>query len=567
MPRLQEFCALSHQILQRATLGDLRLDFMRKVAQVIREYSACDAVELHLIERRKYYRCRLSTDGVAPESVFDIEPLDKFDAPPPESPAAADADRQWLRREMLRGHFQPGKPPFTAAGSFWTNDTAAPVVLSLSHEAGSRSLNLGGEYRSLAVFPLLANNHERIGLLELDSRPPGFFSAEDIEFYESLAQMLGVATAHRRAQVEVRERVKELTCLYRIAQVAERTGEPLNQILQAVVALLPPAWLYPEIAMARIIIDEQTYATPGFRDTPLKQSAEIYVHGVRRGAVEVVYAEPRSELDEGPFLKEERDLIEAVAGELEVIIERGQAAQERAKLEEQLRHADRLATIGQLSAGVAHELNEPLGNILGFAQLAQKCPGLPAQADQDLQKIVNASLHAREIIRKLMIFARQMPQQKTSINLNQVVGNGLSFLEARLAKGRITVVQRLAPNLPEVVADPSQVAQVLINLVVNAMQAMPEGGVLTVETQAAAHAVRLIVEDTGIGMSEEVLQQVFVPFFTTKEVGQGTGLGLSVVHGIVTAHGGTIKVASQAGQGSRFEVELPAPKPPEHKTS
>jgi len=298
-----------------------------------------------------------------------------------------------------------------------------------------------------------------------------------------------------------------------------------------------------------------------FQDGRHQQTADIVVTGERRGVVEVVYKEERPELDEGPFLKEERNLIDAVARELALIIERKKAEEDKIKLQEQLRHADRLATIGQLSAGIAHELNEPLGNILGFAELAKQASGLPQQAEQDLQKIVKASLYAREIIRELMLFARQMPQQNSHVDLNQIVAEALSFFEARFAKEGIKLVRALAADLPAIVADASQLTQVLVNLVVKAIQAMPTGGTLTVQTFADENHVALIVEDTGIGMSEEVMKQIFVPFFTTKGVGQGTGLGLPVVHGIVSSHGGSIQVQSKAGHGARFEIRLPVAKP------
>jgi signal transduction histidine kinase len=202
-------------------------------------------------------------------------------------------------------------------------------------------------------------------------------------------------------------------------------------------------------------------------------------------------------------------------------------------------------------------LNEPLGSILGFAQLAKKCPDLPQQAEQDVEKIVTASLYAREVIKKLMVFGRQMPPKKTQVNLNQVIEEGFYFLEGRCVKGGIKVVRKLAPDLPEITADSAQLNQILVNLVVNAIQAMPGGGSLMVSTGASESSVALIVEDTGAGMSEEVLEKIFLPFFTTKDVDEGTGLGLAVVHGIVTAHGGSIDVESQPGHGTRFEIRLP----------
>ena len=225
--------------------------------------------------------------------------------------------------------------------------------------------------------------------------------------------------------------MKELTCLYGIARVAAESELSLEEILQKIVDLLPPAWLYPEYASARIVVSANTYMSPGFREGVQKQSAEIIARGQPRGVVEVGYVQKMPERDEGPFLKEERSLIDTIVHEVAIVIERREAEEEKAKLQDQLRHADRLATIGQLAAGVAHELNEPLGSILGFAQLAAKCPELPDQARKDIDKIAAASLHAREVIRKLVLFARQAPPARSGINLNSIVEEGVSFFESR----------------------------------------------------------------------------------------------------------------------------------------
>ena len=357
----------------------------------------------------------------------------------------------------------------------------------------------------------------------------------------------------------LRERVKELTCLYGIAQIAGQPGVSLDEILQGIVELLPPAWQYPEITSARITFDGASYTSPEPCDSPHKQTADIIINGVSRGTIEMIYSEQRPRADEGPFLKEERNLINAVAKQVALTVERRQAEEDKLKLHAQLRHADRLATIGMLAAGVAHELNEPLGNILGFAQLANKCPKVPASAKHDIEKIESASLQAREIIKKLLVFARQRPPKKTLINLNQVVQDSFYFFSARCAKEGIELVQALSPNLPEIVADPALLNQVLVNLVVNASQSMSGagGGTITVRTRSCNDKIYLTVEDTGPGISKDILEKIFVPFFTTKDIGEGTGLGLSVVHGIITAHGGTINVDSKVGCGTRFEIRLP----------
>jgi len=375
---------------------------------------------------------------------------------------------------------------------------------------------------------------------------------------ERIAILLGITLAHRRTQATLVERVKELTCLHGIARAAGRNEVELPAILGEVVTLLPPAWRYPEATCARIVLDGRTYATPGFETACASQSAAIIVRGHKRGKVEVAYVAPRPLADEGPFLREERALIDSVAHELSSLVERRTSTEERARLQDQLRHADRLATIGQLSAGVAHELNEPLASMLGFAQLCRKHAGLPAAAVADLDKIISATLHAREIVKKLMLFARERPSVREPVDPERILNEAISFVESRARKAGIEIQRRVEPDLPEILADPNQLVQVLVNLAVNAIQAMPDGGRLIVEAYTENGDVVLAVEDQGIGMAREVAERVFEPFFTTKGVGEGTGLGLSVVHGIVTAHGGSMRVQSAAGEGSRFEAHLPS---------
>lgn len=358
-------------------------------------------------------------------------------------------------------------------------------------------------------------------------------------------------------KLALRERIKELTCLYDIAQIAGQPDKSLEEILQGIVEILPSAWQYPETTSARLVLRGVSYTTGDSPANCQKQSADIFVNGKPRGFIEIGYAEQKPELDEGPFLKEERSLLNEIARQTALIIERRQVEEDKLKLHDQLRHADRLATIGMLAAGVAHELNEPLGNILGFAQLAKKCAKVPASAKQDIEKIETASLQAREIIQKLLVFARQVPPEKKQVNLNEVVETGLYFIKARCAKQGVELICNLCQNLPGIIADPVQLNQVLVNLVVNSLQSMSGAGRITVETQLYDHNVYLVVEDTGPGMDKEVLDKIFVPFFTTKDIGQGTGLGLPVVHGIVAAHGGTINIESKIGKGTRFEIQLP----------
>jgi len=359
--------------------------------------------------------------------------------------------------------------------------------------------------------------------------------------------------------MELRERIKELTCLYKISELSRQPDISLKKIIQGVVELLPPAWRYPEKTCAKIVFDGISYASPNFHQSDSRLSANIVIAGETRGMVEV-YSDRDSDFKKSVFLKEERNLIDTIAVQITLIIEHKEAEKEKAKLNEQLRHADRLATIGTLASGVAHEINEPLANILGFAQLVKKCPDLPEVVKDDVEKIEKASLRAREIVKKLLFFARQEPPKKTAVNLNKIVEDGLYLYRGLCARRDIELVSCLCEQTPELIADPAQLHQVLVNLVVNAIDAIPRQGKITIKTSYRDDYALLSVEDTGAGMKEDVLKQIFVPFFTTKDVGHGTGLGLPVVYGLITAHNGSIDVESEPGGGTKFEIRIPTGK-------
>ena len=552
-----DFHNLSHQVLLSSNSGVLRINFIQEVVKMLLDFSGCDAIELWI--KKENNRNHIEIASISNDS-FRFETKSFFHKEKGKifHENNHDSELKILCGEIFLGHYDPTMPFFTENGSFWTNNADKPFNFSI--ESGVKLYNdeliISGSFKSLALIPLLVSK-ENIGLLQLKSIQYDFFSKEEIQLYEGIAPTLGVALMNQFAQVALDERVKELTCLYGIAKIAEQFDSSLDEILQSVVNLLPPAWQYPEITCGRIILDGRSFSTQNFQESQDKQTANIIVDGKRRGFIEVAYLEEMLKLDEGPFLKEERSLIDTIAEQVTLIVKQKQAAEEREKLQMQLRHADRLATIGKLAAGVAHEINEPLGNILGFAQLAVKCTELPKQTEQDLNKIIAVALQAREIIKKLMIFASQKQPEKTVVNINTVVNDGLSFLESRCTKEGIELVRLLSPDIPDIVADPSQLHQVLTNLVINSLQAMPHGGRLTIRTEVSESHVSLIVKDTGIGMSDDVKKQMFIPFFTTKDIGQGTGIGLPVVHGIITSHGGSIKVESELGKGTRFEIQLP----------
>ena len=536
---IKDFYRVSHNILLFSNKKISLEVFLREAFKILYNVLECGFIELWFKNKHNRFYSSFNSQ-VKPRMKFEsIIKNQKFNF---EKKYSNNKELAVLCDNIMSGNVSINNKNFTKTGSYFSND--------VKYNVGKTNIN------SLAIITII-RNFRKEGLLIILCTRKNHFNYEKVELFENIAQSLGIALNHLNIQSNLNDRVKELTCLYGIARVAEKSELSLEKIFQKIVELLPPAWQYPKLATARIALDSKYYMTPNFVITSQKQSSNIIINGIKRGFVEVAYPKQSLEFDDDPFFKEEKDLIDVVAREIAIIVERRFIENEKEKLQNQLRHADRLATIGQLSAGVAHELNEPLSNILGFAQLIQKNDNLNKQEKDDIKGIITASLQAREIIKKLMLFARQMPPQKAKVNINQVVKNSMFFLLTRCSTSGIEVKQLLSKDIKEIVADSSQLNQVLVNLVVNAIQAMPNGGRLTIKTKSSNNHISIIVEDTGIGMSDEVLKQIFIPFFTTKDITEGTGLGLPVVHGIVSAHNGSIKVESKVDVGSKFEVVLP----------
>jgi len=225
--------------------------------------------------------------------------------------------------------------------------------------------------------------------------------------------------------------------------------------------------------------------------------------------------------------------------------------------QEQLIQSEKLASIGQLAAGVAHELNNPISVMLGFSQAILRKLSEDDQLRKPLATIEREGLRCKGIIQNLLDFARRNKPSLQPIDVNQVLEASCVLIEHQMSLDNVVITKGYAPNLPQVLADPNQLQQVFVNIIQNAYQAMPEGGTLRLTTRGLGNEVQIIFSDTGVGISPENIKRIFDPFFTTKEVGQGTGLGLSVSYGIVEQHGGTIEVESKVGVGTTFIIKLP----------
>ena len=231
----------------------------------------------------------------------------------------------------------------------------------------------------------------------------------------------------------------------------------------------------------------------------------------------------------------------------------------RKKMEQQLLQADRLASLGELSAGVAHEVNNPLGMILGYTQLLLRNETENTQDFHDLKIIEKHARNCKAIVEDLLKFARNAETKKGVLQVNDLLREVISVVEHQFKLDNVTIDTKLDGSIPELCADGEKLKQVFMNLLMNAKQAMAGQGQIRISTaqHSSRNQVTIVVADTGTGIPPEVLEKVFDPFFTTKPTGEGTGLGLSVSYGIIKDHHGEIEVQSTPGKGSTFTVTFP----------
>jgi signal transduction histidine kinase/CheY-like chemotaxis protein len=225
----------------------------------------------------------------------------------------------------------------------------------------------------------------------------------------------------------------------------------------------------------------------------------------------------------------------------------------------QLIHSEKLSAVGEFVAGVAHELNNPLTSLIGFAELVQMSD-VDDKVRSSLKRISNSAERCHKIVQSLLSFARQHPPERKLTDINTIVDSVVEILIYELRTSNVEVVRDLSPQLPRLLVDPHQIQQVFLNIVNNARQAIEahrSRGVVRISSRAEGRRVRVRFQDDGPGISKENLQKIFNPFFTTKPVGKGTGLGLSLSYGIIQQHGGIISVESTPGQGTTFVIDLP----------
>ncbi|MGD8453604.1 MAG: ATP-binding protein [Phycisphaerae bacterium] len=430
--------------------------------------------------------------------------------------------------------------------------------------------------RSLVLYRLLSGD--------------GTYAADPVGELDALASSvfmaIGVACFHpflltmRRTEQELRERgqtlakrVTELNCLYAVSTLVEQRGTSLHEILGEVPALLVAPLQHPEIAAARITVGDNVFQTDNFTDTTRRLDCPIGAPSQPLGRIEVCYVAAPPGGDEQLFPPEERSLVKAIAERLRRVIERLRGEAEKAVLQQELHQTQKLEALGQLAAGVAHDVNNLTTVVLGHVNVARAQVNADHPAATSLGTIERAALEAGELTESLLKFAGRAPAQKRPVDVCAAVQEGGRLLR-HILPASIDLRVDAPTNTPLwASADPTQLQQVILNLAINARDAMPGGGRLSFSVfgeerpgEGGAEPTPLVglrVADTGTGIAPELLPRLFDPFFTTKPRGQGTGLGLSIVHGIVEDHGGTVDIASEPGRGATFTVRLPRLAPQE----
>ncbi|MCF8036716.1 MAG: PAS domain S-box protein [Desulfobacteraceae bacterium] len=542
-------------------------------------------------------------------------------------------------------------------------------------------------------FRFITRHEEERNLLLAVDMIPG--TSRSIASCIDITEQKQAEEALKEQSRTLNERNKELSCLYGISRLVESKGNSLDDILQGTVDLLPDSWQYPEAACARIKFEDRVYVTGNFRETSWRQAQDIISEKEVFGCVEIFYLEEKPPAHEGPFMKEERELIDAVAERLGNIIghvraqarlrrseqkfrdifngsndavfihgisgqflevnqlacsrlgysreelllmttmdidddeyagsgpqriqdidqkgslvfesvhrckdgstipveissrkihyegtncilsiarditERKKAKQEKEKLQSQLRQSQKMEAIGTLAGGVAHDFNNILSSVLGYTELSMEEVEKDSLVHQNLSQVLTAGNRAKDLVKQILRLSRREEQEFVPTPIVPLVKEALKMLRSTFP-ATIDIQENILTEQAIVHADPTQLHQAIINIATNARDAMSDGsGVLEVclEPVSFDQTIRkkspdimpgdyicIAISDTGCGISDQYLNKIFEPYFTTKEKGTGTGLGLSMVHGIVKSHKGHISAHSEPGKGTAFYIYLP----------
>jgi PAS domain S-box-containing protein len=421
---------------------------------------------------------------------------------------------------------------------------------------------------NIVLVPLIADG-TTLGLLATSSRSQGY-TDHDVQLLRAVANQLAQAVVQAQVHQELRNTAAANARLYGEAEEARR-------YLDALIHNTPDLLLtvHPDMT-AHLLNPERFSALGGYQRHELE--GQLFTRFVPPPLRQEVQQHWQSALDGEPqsfetkLYRSDGTLMTALVSAVliphydQVFVTLKDVTEQR-QLEAQMRQNEKLAALGRLIAGAAHEINNPLAAILGLAQL-QLLEDLPPAIRADMADIERAALRVHHIVQQLRTFAQPQAPKPQPVALNPLVNETLKRLAPQIAANAIALFIEVSPHLPPTFGDPRQLEQVLFNILHNAVQALamssPERRRLTVLSWVEGRNLHLTIDDTGPGIAPENLSRIFDPFFTTRVVGQGTGLGLSIVHAIIQQHEGQVSVESQPGYGATFHIRLPiAPPAPE----
>ncbi|WP_375323391.1 sensor histidine kinase [Flagellimonas sp. GZD32] len=358
------------------------------------------------------------------------------------------------------------------------------------------------------------------------------------------------------AEQKLKERIKELTCLYEVTSLIVHCDyDDVETALKGIVQCLEIAWQFDEETYVSLQVGPYDIQTEEKGEKYVFMESPITIFNKREGRIKVGYPSPKYTLED--FLLEEQQLLDNVCLEVGNLLERKEIKDNEARIRRQVEQADRLRILGEITAGIAHELNTPLANILGFTELLKERVEDDLQASKDLDKIITNTIFSREVVKKLMFFACEIPQEKELLDIVPVLENAIALMRTTLAKENITCSFATSADEIFLRIDKVQLTQVVFNLIVNAIYFSPPKSTISVDVKDEKSKVIITISDEGSGISEEEDEHIFEPFFTTKPIGEGSGLGLSVVHGIIQSHQGKIIHRPNTPTGTIFTMEFP----------
>ena len=444
------------------------------------------------------------------------------------------------------------------AGRAWFAEDIARDPRGVSLAIRLTSPEIGA--RSIAVIPV-ARSGSAIGALALITRKPRAWSSDELSRVEALTDLLSVALANAELVEGLRKAEWRFRTLFRAAPDAVFTVLQSGRVREANDFVREVVGTDPRQVIGCQFLDLVIEEDRGAMETALDRA---FSGSPARLEVRFLHAVPAVP-DETGKPSPSTHLVAIAASrvpeaEPPTVLVIGRDISDEREMRARLLETERLAAVGELVAGVAHEVNNPLSSISAYAQLLLRDSALSPSQRESMEIIRSETSRASQVVKDLLAFARRSTPERQPLDLNQVIERSLRLRAYQLSTSNIDVERSLPNDLPAVVGDARQLQQVVLNLVTNAIQAMATGGrgALHVETSASGGQVHLDVTDTGPGITASARPHIFEPFFTTKREGEGTGLGLSVSYGIIAALGGRIELADTGPSGSRFRVTLPA---------